>query len=178
MTAIKYYMWHQWFNRNFTKLHEYFLFCTQKVFSQFRKFTVKPLISHGLFYQCPPYYVCAPGNIQLSCCLCRVRKLSDFIQKYLNLCSEDEQRSYGFVTTGGRVINDIIFIFGWIIPLMRLFRIWFSVGDAVTSLHRWVMAAWRLFPSAVRTGERTHAGRTASRERPSIPHAYSSKVTP
>ncbi len=50
MTAIKYYMWHQWFNRNFTKLHEYFLFCTQKVFSQFHKITVKPLISHGLVY--------------------------------------------------------------------------------------------------------------------------------
>ncbi len=33
--------------------------------------------------------------------------------KYLNLCSEDEQRSYGFRTTWGRVINDRIFILGW-----------------------------------------------------------------
>ncbi len=35
-----------------------------------------------------------------------------FHQKYLNLCSEDEQRSYGFGTTRGGVINDSIFIFG------------------------------------------------------------------
>ncbi len=38
-------------------------------------------------------------------------------QKYLNLCSEDEARSYRFVTTRGRVINDIIFNFGLTIPL-------------------------------------------------------------
>ncbi len=36
-----------------------------------------------------------------------------FHQKYLNLCSEDEQRSYRFRTTWGRVINDRIFVFGW-----------------------------------------------------------------
>ncbi len=30
--------------------------------------------------------------------------------KYLNLCSEDEQRSYGFGTTWGWVINDRIFM--------------------------------------------------------------------
>ncbi len=41
-----------------------------------------------------------------------------FHQKYLNLCSEDERRSYGFVTTWGWVINDRIFIFGWTIPLI------------------------------------------------------------
>ncbi len=34
-------------------------------------------------------------------------------QTYLYLCSEDEQRSYGFGTTWGWVINDRIFIFGW-----------------------------------------------------------------
>ncbi len=33
-------------------------------------------------------------------------------QKYLNLCSEDEQRSYGFGMTWGWVINYIIFILG------------------------------------------------------------------
>ncbi len=36
-----------------------------------------------------------------------------FHQKYLNLCSEDERRSYGFSTTWGWVINVRIFIFGW-----------------------------------------------------------------
>ncbi len=39
-------------------------------------------------------------------------------QKYLNLCSEDGQRSYGSGTTWGWVINDRIFIFGWTIPLI------------------------------------------------------------
>ncbi len=38
-------------------------------------------------------------------------------QKYLNLCSEDERRSYTFGTTRGWVINDRILIFGWTIPL-------------------------------------------------------------
>ncbi len=40
-------------------------------------------------------------------------------QKYLNLCSEDEWRSYGFETTWRWVTNDRIFIFGWTIPLME-----------------------------------------------------------
>ncbi len=40
-----------------------------------------------------------------------------FHQKYLNLCSEDERRSYAFGTTWGWVINDRIFIFGWTNPL-------------------------------------------------------------
>ncbi len=40
-------------------------------------------------------------------------KALGFHQKYLNLCSEDEQRSYGFGTTWGWVINDRILIF-WV----------------------------------------------------------------
>ncbi len=40
-----------------------------------------------------------------------------FHQIYLNLSSEDEQRSYGFGTTWGWVINDKNFIFWWINPL-------------------------------------------------------------
>ncbi len=44
-----------------------------------------------------------------------VRKLS---QKYLNLCSKDERRAYRFGTTQGWVINEIIFILGWIIFLI------------------------------------------------------------
>ncbi len=39
-----------------------------------------------------------------------------FHKKYLNLCSEDEQKIYGFGTILGWVINDIIFIFRWTIP--------------------------------------------------------------
>ncbi len=45
------------------------------------------------------------------------QKALGFHQKYLNLCSEDERRSYRFEITRGWVINDIIFIFGWTIPL-------------------------------------------------------------
>ncbi len=41
-----------------------------------------------------------------------------FHQKYLNLCSKDEWRSYGFGTTWGRIINRI-FMFRWAIPLIR-----------------------------------------------------------
>ncbi len=58
------------------------------------------------------------GTFQLCCCLWRDRALR-FHQKHLNLCSEDERRSYGFGTTCGWVINDIIFILGWTNPLKR-----------------------------------------------------------
>ncbi len=40
------------------------------------------------------------------------QKALRFPQKYLNLCSEDEQRSYWFGTAWGRVIKDRIFILG------------------------------------------------------------------
>ncbi len=40
-----------------------------------------------------------------------------FHQKYVNLCSEDEEPSYGFGTTWGWVINDRFFILGWTNPL-------------------------------------------------------------
>ncbi len=49
----------------------------------------------------------------------RVRKLSDFINKYLNLRSENEQWPYRLGTTWGGVTHDIIFIFGWTIPLNK-----------------------------------------------------------
>ncbi len=48
-----------------------------------------------------------------------------FHQKYLNLCFEDEWRSYRFETTRGWVINDRIFIFGWTNPLRAIsFVVW------------------------------------------------------
>ncbi len=49
------------------------------------------------------------------------QKALRFHQKYLNLCSEDERRSYRFGTTWGWVINDSIYIFGWTIPLKLSF---------------------------------------------------------
>ncbi len=48
-----------------------------------------------------PYYLSGPWMCQLRCCLWRVRKLSDFTKKYLDLCSKDERRSYGFGITWG-----------------------------------------------------------------------------
>ncbi len=53
---------------------------------------VEPLMSHGLLYRYP-CYISGPGTISVVL-LSRVRELSDFIKKYFNLCSEDEQRSY------------------------------------------------------------------------------------
>ncbi len=47
------------------------------------------------------------------------QKALRFHEKYLNLCSKDEQRSYRFGTTWGWVIIDHFDdIFGWTIPLM------------------------------------------------------------
>ncbi len=46
------------------------------------------------------------------------QKALGFHQKYLDLCSEDEWRSYGFGTTWGWVINDRICIFEWTVPLI------------------------------------------------------------
>ncbi len=48
------------------------------------------------------------------------QKALRFHQIYLNLCSENERRSYGLGTTWVWVINDRIFIFGWTIPLMHI----------------------------------------------------------
>ncbi len=47
------------------------------------------------------------------------QKALRFHQTYLKLCSKDEQRSYGFGTAWGWVINDRIFIFGWANPLRQ-----------------------------------------------------------
>ncbi len=113
-------MWHQGFNRNFTKLREYFL-CKKKkkkgLYSTIRLLRVT----------LAPFWRVSAGCKQrmLFCVSCR------FHQKYLNLCSEDEQRSYGFETTWGWVINDIIFIFGWTNPLICLWKQWYIFQDSL-----------------------------------------------
>ncbi len=55
-------------------------------------------MSHGLFYRCP-YYVSGPGNITVALLSMEDQRALRMHQKYLNLCSEDERRSYGFGTT-------------------------------------------------------------------------------
>ncbi len=67
---------------------------------------------HGLFYQCP-YYVSGSGNISVAFPSMQGQRALRFHQKYLNLCSEDEQRTYGFGTTWGWIIDDRIFILWW-----------------------------------------------------------------
>ncbi len=78
-------------------------------------------MSHGLFYRCP-CYVSGPGNFAVVLLSMQGLGALGFHQKYLNLCSEDECRSYGYGTTWGWVINDSIFIFGWTIPLIFLLK--------------------------------------------------------
>ncbi len=46
------------------------------------------------------------------------RILLGFNKKYLNLCSEDELKFYGF-----GVIDDRTFIFGWTIPLIFYYEV-------------------------------------------------------
>ncbi len=55
-------------------------------------------MSQGSFYQ-SPCYVSGPGNISVVLLSMECQKALRFHQKYLNLCSEDEQRSYRFGTT-------------------------------------------------------------------------------
>ncbi len=73
-------------------------------------------MSHGPFYRCP-YYLSGPGNIAVALLFMEGQRALRFYQNYLNLCSEDERRSYGFGTTWGWVINDRLFIFRWTNPL-------------------------------------------------------------
>ncbi len=66
----------------------------------------------------PKYlYVSGPGNILVALLSMEDQIALWFNKKYLNFCSEDERRSYGFGTTWGWVINDRILILGWTIPL-------------------------------------------------------------
>ncbi len=44
-------------------------------------------------------YVSGPGNIAVVLLSMEGLRALGFNQKYLNLCSEDERRSYGFGTT-------------------------------------------------------------------------------
>ncbi len=62
-----------------------------------------------------PYYVSGPWTCQLRCCLCRVRKLSDFIKNILICVPKMNKGLTGLERHGGEY--DIIFIFGWTIPL-------------------------------------------------------------
>ncbi len=93
-----------------------FVFFAQKVFSWLHKITVYRLMSHGLLCR-SSWYFSGAWSCKDPCCLWEGQRALRYHQKYLNLCSEDERRSYGFGTTSGWVINDRILIFGWTNPL-------------------------------------------------------------
>ncbi len=84
---------------------------TVLLISWLRKMTVEPLMLHELFYQ-SPCYVSEHENISVVLLSMKGLRALRLKLKYLNLCSDDELRSYRFGTTSGCVINDIIIIFG------------------------------------------------------------------
>jgi len=86
-------MWLQWLKYNFIKRRKHFL------------------CKHIL------QWLSGPSSFNPLGSLCGSDPPLNFNQKYLHLCSEDKQRSYGIGTAWGWVINDLIFIFGWTIPL-------------------------------------------------------------
>ncbi len=86
-------------------------------------------MSHRKFYRCP-CYVSGPGNNAFALLSTEGWRGLRFHQKYLNLCSEDEQRCYRFGTTRGWVINVRIFIFGWTNPLMLADHVKASASQA------------------------------------------------
>ncbi len=104
-TSVKQSMWHQWLNFSFAKLREY-SFCAQKT-KMFSTILLAWVMSSAI--SC---YVSGPGNIAVVLLSMEGQKALTFHHKYLNLCSEDERRSYRFGTTWGWVINDRIFILG------------------------------------------------------------------
>ncbi len=75
-------------------------------------------------------------NVSVALLSTEGQKALGFHKKYLNLCSVDEQRSYGFGMTWGWVINDRIFIFGWTIPL-RLEYAKFSIWTKTQGIIWW-----------------------------------------
>ncbi len=165
--------WHQWFNHNFMKLGDYFLYTKKTKITTWFNNLSPPRHPIATFWRVSTERKqCCSVSAELSflrcfrfdlnennisawltqntiCCLRLVdtdvtwiilpmsllhfwtlivvitllsmgrskSSQNSSIIKYLNLCSEDERRSYGFGTTRGWVINDRIFIFGWTIPL-------------------------------------------------------------
>ncbi len=80
--------------RNCWKKVGLFLFslCTKSILC---KLQLNPM-SHGLFFRCPS---CVSGNISVALLSMKGLRALGFNTKYLNLCSEDERRSYWFGTT-------------------------------------------------------------------------------
>ncbi len=95
-----------------------FVFFAHKKYS--RSF-IKLRLNHWCFNDVLPFWALNVLSMQ-------DQKALGFHQKYLNLCYEDEQQSYGFGTTWGWVINDRIFIFGFTTPLSQV-KIWLWLDE-------------------------------------------------
>ncbi len=102
-TSLRWSMWHQWFNCSFMKMRELFPYFIDV-------FYVRTISTMSF----PSFWALYVSIVLLSV---EGRKDLGFHQKYLSLCSKDEQRFYRFGTTWGWVINDRIFILGWTVPL-------------------------------------------------------------
>ncbi len=97
-TSVKQSMWLQWFNRNLN-----FRIVVLSIMAEYwfgGEYFFNKVIILVVFVR---------KNYSHSFVLLSMesQKALGFHQKYLNLCSEDERRPYGFGTTWGWVINDI-----------------------------------------------------------------------
>ncbi len=94
------------------KLCYYCFLCTQKVFCSFySNYGWTPDVTWTILLMSLLRF-CAL-IVVISLLSMEGQRALRFHQKHLNLCSEDEQKSYGFGTTWGWVINDRILIF-WV----------------------------------------------------------------
>ncbi len=95
-------------------------------------------------------------NVSVALLSMQGQKALEFHQKYLNLCSKDEQRSYGFGTTWGWVINDRIFIFGWTIPLRYLIETWYQTPLMTDFISIYIFRFYVLFKILICFKERKY----------------------
>ncbi len=108
--------------RNYWIKSLYLFSLRTKLFSYVHKITFERLMSQTILtMSLLPFWALKVSVALLSM---QGQKALGFHQKYFCLCSDDERRSYGFGTTWGWVINDIIFIVEWTIPLRchRIYR--------------------------------------------------------
>ncbi len=110
-TSIQLSMWHQWFNLIVYAMGILFVCKENKIITFIQQFPLFCLSLTTRSWRATQYPFWAL-NVVVALLSMEVQNAYGFHQKYFNLCSEDERRSYGFRTTWGWVINDINFILG------------------------------------------------------------------
>ncbi len=89
-------------------LNSLFLICLFFAHKRYSRSVIKLRLNHWCHMDCFTDVLAtflSVGNISVALLSTQGQRALGFHQKYLNLCSEDEQRSYGFGITWGRVIN-------------------------------------------------------------------------